>query len=48
MNKETLYTIRWTQTYPELKEQIAQLHEYLVEVSEYKEANEVIERIKQL
>lgn len=48
MNKETLYTIRWTQTYPELEEQIAQLQEYLVEVSEYKEANQVIERIKQL
>lgn len=48
MSKETLYTIRWTQSYPELEKQIAQLQEYLVEVSEYKEANEVIERIKKL
>jgi hypothetical protein len=48
MNKETLYKISWTQSYPELEEQIAQLHEYLIEQSEYKEANEVIERIKKL
>jgi|688.fasta_scaffold1171099_3 hypothetical protein len=48
MNKETLYTIRWTQSYPELEEHLAQLREYLVESSEYKEANELIERLKKL
>ena len=45
MNKETLYTIRWTQSYPELEEHLAQLREYLVESSEYKEANELIEKV---
>lgn len=48
MNKETLYTIRWTQTYPELEKLIEQQQEYLVELSEYKEAKELIERIKSL
>jgi len=48
MNKETLYTISWSQSYPELEEMIEVYREYLVEHSEYKEANELIERIKSL
>jgi hypothetical protein len=48
MNKETLYTISWTQSYPELEKLIEKQTEYLVEHSEYKEANELIERIKSL
>jgi len=48
MNKETLYTISWTQTYPELEKMIEEQMEYLVECSEYKEANELIEKVKKL
>lgn len=47
-NKKKLYTIVWTQTYDELKEIIDQEMDKMLAESEYKEANEVIKRIKNL
>lgn len=47
-NKKELYTIVWTQTYDELKEIIDQEMDKILAESEYKEANEVIKRIKNL
>ena len=57
MEPRHLYTIRWTQPYATnhlrpylrgLQEQMENLIETLIEDSEYKEANEVIDRIKSL
>lgn len=52
MNKETLYQISWKQEYTEYQKFaegfIDSWDNYLLESSEYKEANQVIERIKNL
>lgn len=45
-DKEELYRITWRQDYPEFQECIDDYMNYLLECSEYKEANEVIARIK--
>lgn len=41
-----LYTITWKQDYPEFQDAIDNAMDILLELSEYKEANEVINRIK--
>lgn len=56
MEPKYLYTIKWTQPYATdwqrpylrgLQEQMEQVIENILEQGEYKEANEVIERIRQ-
>ncbi len=47
-DKQTLYIVSWTQEYPELQEIIDREMNILLELSGYKEAKEVIERIKKL
>ena len=56
MEPKYLYTIRWTQPYATdwqrpylrgLQQQMEQVIENILEQGEYKEAKEVIERIKQ-
>ena len=46
MNDKKLYTIRWTQVYPDLQEKIDELMNDMLELSEYKEAKQVIAKIK--
>jgi hypothetical protein len=46
MNDKKLYTIRWTQVYPDLQEKIDELMNDMLESSEYKEAKQVIAKIK--
>jgi len=45
-DKEFLYIMNWTQDYPELQEVIDREMNNMLELSNYKEANEVINRIK--
>ena len=45
-DKEFMYTVNWTQEYPELQEIIDREMNNLLELSNYKEANEVINIIK--
>ncbi len=47
-DKNELYRITWRQNYPEFQEAIDNAMDILLELSEYKEANEVIERIMKL
>jgi hypothetical protein len=44
--REKLYTIRWTQVYPDLQEKIDELMDDMLESSEYAEAKQVIAKIK--
>ena len=46
MNEKKLYTIRWTQVYPDLQEKIDELMLEMLELSGYKEAKQVIAKIK--
>ncbi len=46
--KYPLYTIVWTQVYSEYQEMIDREMDTILAESEYKEANEVINRIKDL
>lgn len=49
MNPEKItYTIQWKQEYTEWEKVVEENTEVLLDWSEYKEANEVIERIKNL
>jgi len=43
---EFMYIMRWTQDYPELQEVIDREMNSMLELSNYKEANEVIRMIK--
>ena len=43
---EFMYIMNWTQDYPELQEVIDREMNYMLELSNYKEANEVIRMIK--
>lgn len=45
-HKQYDFVIRWTQDYPELHEMIDREMNNLLELSDYKEANEVIKMIK--
>jgi len=45
-DKEFLYIMNWTQDYPELQEVIDREMNNMLELSNYKEANEVIAMIK--
>ena len=45
-DKEELYRITWRQNYPEFQEAIDNAMETLLELSEYKEANALIVKIK--
>ena len=45
-DKETMFTIKWTQQYPELQEIIDREMNAMLECSNYKEANDVIKMIK--
>ncbi len=47
-DKQELYRITWRQDYPEFQEAIDNAMDILLELSEYKEANEVINRIMKL
>ncbi len=47
-DKQELYRITWRQNYPEFQEAIDNAMDILLELSEYKEANEVINRIMKL
>ena len=47
-DKETMFTIKWTQQYPELQEIIDREMNTLLESSGYKEANEVISKVKSM
>jgi hypothetical protein len=47
-DKHELYKITWRQNYPEFEEAIDNAMDILLELSEYKEAKEVIERIMKL
>ena len=46
MNDNELYRISWRQNYPEFQEAIDNAMDVLLELSKYKEANKIIERIK--
>lgn len=43
---EELYRITWRQNYPEFQEAVDTYMDYLLESTQYKEANEVISMIK--
>lgn len=45
-DKEELFRITWRQDYPEFQNAVDTYMDYLLESSEYKEANEVIKNIK--
>ena len=45
-NSKELYTVYWTQDYPQWQETLDELDEIMLESSEYKEAIELINRIK--
>jgi hypothetical protein len=45
-DEEFMYIMNWTQDYPELQEVIDREMNYMIELSNFKEANEVIARIK--
>jgi hypothetical protein len=45
-DKQELYRITWRQDYPEFQEAIDNAMDILLELTEYKEANEVIKMIK--
>lgn len=45
-DKEEWYRLTWRQDYPEYQEAVDNYMDYLLESSEYKEANEVITKIK--
>ncbi len=47
-DKNELYRITWRQNYPEFQEAIDNAMDILLELTEYKEAKEVIERIMKL
>jgi hypothetical protein len=47
-NKRELYTITWTQLYKEFQKLIEQEFEVLVEETKYKDAKELIDRIKKM
>lgn len=47
-DKKELYTIVWTQVYPNYQELIDQEMDKILAESEYKEANEIINRIKRM
>ena len=47
-DKQELYRITWRQNYPEFQEAIDNAMDILLELSEYKEAKEVINRIMKL
>jgi hypothetical protein len=44
--KQDLYTVFWTQDYPNWQETIDEVSELMLEYSDMKEANELINRIK--
>lgn len=44
--QEVFYTIAWKQEYPNWQETVDEFTEIMIECSEYKEANELINRIK--
>lgn len=44
--KQELYTVFWTQNYPNWQETLDEVDELMLESSKYKEANELINRIK--
>ena len=46
-DKDELFRITWRQDYPEYQDAVDNYMDYLLECSEYKEANEVIASIKQ-
>ena len=46
MNKDTMYMIHWQQKYPEWEQLVDNYYDMLLEYSDFKEANEIIERIK--
>lgn len=46
MNDKELYTIFWTQDYPNWQETLDELDELMLESSNLKEATELINRIK--
>ena len=45
-DKEFIYIVSWSQEYPELQELIDREMNNLLELSNYKEANEIIKMIK--
>jgi hypothetical protein len=45
-DKEFNFVVKWTQDYPELQEMIDREMNAMLELSNYKEANEVIKMIK--
>jgi hypothetical protein len=45
-DKEFNFVVKWTQDYPELQEMIDREMNAMLELSNYKEANEVIAAIK--
>jgi hypothetical protein len=45
-DKEFLYIMNWTQDYPELQKVIDREMHRMLELSNYKEANEIIKMIK--
>jgi hypothetical protein len=47
-DKQELYRITWRQDYPEFQEAIDNAMDILLELTEYKEAKEVINRIMKL
>lgn len=47
-DKNELYRITWRQDYPEFQEAIDNAMDILLELTEYKEAKEVINRIMKL
>ena len=44
--KQEFYTISWTQCYPEWRDTVDNITESMLEYSKFKEANELIEKIK--
>lgn len=46
MTDKVSYTIKWTQQYPEWNQMIDTYMDIMLEASEYKEANELIDKIK--
>jgi hypothetical protein len=46
MNNKVLYTIKWTQNYPEWERMVDNYTDMILKESQYKEANELIDKIK--
>ncbi len=45
-DREFMYVFNWSQDYPELQDAIDKQMDVLLEISDYKEANDVINLIK--